>query len=71
MAQVFLVIEFIMRLFRIYDDFMAWSDQKRSAELEERKQKRDAAVNEQQKPDITEEEFDRLQKVISDSLPRP
>lgn len=60
-----------MRLFRIYDDFMAWSDQKRSAELEERKQKRDAAVNEQQKPDITEEEFDRLQKVISDSLPRP
>lgn len=69
-AQIFLLIEVILRLFKLWDSFGLFIDDKREKERVARDQARDKAVDEQKNAQ-TEEDFDRLQDDIVGNSPRP
>lgn len=69
-AQIFLLIEVILRLFKLWDSFGTFVDDKREKDRIERDQARDKAVD-KQKNAQTEEEFDRLQDDIARNSPKP
>ena len=69
-SQIFLVIELILKLFGAWEKFQDYSDKRKNAEAEERRQKRDKAVDDQQKAK-TEDEFDKAQDTIVGNKPKP
>lgn len=69
-AQIFLLIEVILRLFKLWDSFGTFVDDKREKDRIERDQARDKAVD-KQKNAQTEEEFDKAQDDIARNSPRP
>lgn len=69
-AQIFLLIEVILRLFKLWDSFGTFVDDKREKDRIERDQARDKAVD-KQKNAQTEEQFDKAQDDIARNSPRP
>lgn len=67
-AQIFLLIEVILRLFKLWDSFGTFVDDKREKDRIERDQARDKAVD-KQKNAQTEEEFDSSQGKIVKNKP--
>ena len=69
-AQIFLAIELLMRLFNLWDEFGSYVDAKREKDRVERDQKRSAAIDKQKNAE-SEADFDKAQSDIVDNLPRP
>lgn len=69
-AKIFLAIQLVLRLFKLWDSFLVYADEARERERLERDRKRDAAVD-KQKHSQTEEEFDKAQDDIAGNRPRP
>ena len=67
-AKVFALIQLVLLAFQQWDAFLDWMNDKHSKEMEERRQAREKAVDDQ-KGAQTEEEFDRAQDVIGKSKP--
>lgn len=70
LLQIFAVIQLLLKLIGLWEQFSQWTIDKAIADREERKQARDKAVDAQQKAQ-TEEEFNRAQDEITRNLPRP
>lgn len=70
LANIFLVIQFLMKLIGIWEGFVVFIDQKRIAEAELREQKRAEALA-AIKAAQTEREFDEAQDTVIRSRPRP
>lgn len=70
MAGIFSIIQLLLKLIGLWEQFMDWSDAKRIADAEKNRQDRDKAVDDAVKAQ-TEQEFDEAQSRIADSLPRP
>lgn len=69
-TQIFAVIELVLKLIGLWEQFSAYTIQKSIADRAERKQQRDRAVDKQQTAQ-TEDEFDKAQDDISRNMPRP
>ncbi len=69
-AQIFLAIQFLLKLFGLWEEFQNFQDKQKIADAEKNKQDRDNAINEQ-KNAKDETEFDKDQAVIVDKLPKP
>lgn len=69
-SQVFAVVQLLLKVFGLWEQFLDYSDKARTAEAEERKQRREEAVD-KQKDAQSEEEFDRAQDDIVGSNPKP
>lgn len=67
-AGIFSAIELILKLLKLWDGFLDWSDAKRKAEMEERQQKRDKAVDDSVNAQ-TEDEIWRSQDEITRNSP--
>lgn len=70
LGNIFAIIQLILKLIGLWDQFMAWSDSKRLAEAQVLKQERDKAINDALNAQ-TEEEFNSAQARIVNSKPRP
>ena len=70
LAQLFLLIEVLMRAFNLWDQFGQYMDDKRERDRVERDQKRSAAID-KQKTAESEADFDKAQDDIANNLPRP
>ena len=68
MAQIFAVIELILRLFKLWDQFLSFMDEKHSAELEKKRQAREAAVD-RSKVDQSDDDIFKDQTDIVNNLP--
>lgn len=68
LAQLFLLIEVLMRAFNLWDSFGQYMDDKRERDRVERDQKRSAAID-KQKESTSEDEFDRQQDEIVKNQP--
>lgn len=69
-AQIFLVIQLILKAIGLWEQFMHWSDAKRVADQEKNKQDRDKAVGDL-KNAKTEEDFDKAQDAVVSHNPKP
>lgn len=69
-TQIFLAIQAILQLFKLWDAFLAYADDVREKERVARDQARNAAID-RQKDAQSEEEFDRAQDDIARNSPRP
>lgn len=69
-AQIFAIIQLVLKLIGLWEQFSQWTIDKATADREERRQTRDAAVAAQQKA-TDEAEFDKAQDDIARNLPRP
>lgn len=69
-SGIFSIIQLILKLIGLWEQFMDWSEKKRIADREDRRQQRDKAVDDAVKSQ-TEEEFNEAQDRISRNLPRP
>lgn len=70
MGSIFAIIELILKLFRLWDGFIDYSDQKRRAAREAAKQARDKGVDDSKKAD-TDEDIWNSQDEIVRSTPKP
>ena len=70
LAQLFLLIEVLMRAFNLWDSFGQYMDDKRERDRVERDQKRSAAIDKQKNAE-SEDQFDKAQDDIANNLPRP
>lgn len=69
-GQIFAAIQLILKLIGLWEQFSEWTIKKSIADREERRQKRDKAIEDQKKAK-DEEEFNRLQDEITRNRPRP
>lgn len=69
-ANVFAVIQLLLKLIGLWEQFQDYTIRSAIAQREERKQDRDKAVD-AQKTALTEDEFDKAQDIISGNMPRP
>lgn len=67
-AQFFAVVQLLLKLIGLWEQFLSWSDAKRIADAEQNRQERNAAVDEQ-KTAKTEEDFDKAQDSIVNHIP--
>lgn len=67
-GQIFAVIELLLKLIGLWGQFSDYVDKKRTAEAEERRQRRDQAVDDL-KNAKTEEEFNEAQSRIVNNPP--
>lgn len=70
MTQIFLIIEAALKAFKAWELFIDWMDQRHRAQMEERRAKRDAAIDESTKADSDEAIFDSQDDIV-DNRPRP
>lgn len=70
MFQVFAVIQLILKLIGLWEDFLSWSDKKRIADAEVNRQEREKAVD-KQKDAEDEKTFDDAQSEIINHKPSP
>ena len=68
-SGIFGVVQLLLKLFGLWEQFLDYSDKARAAEAEARKQRREKAVDEQ-KAAATEDEFDKAQDEIIANKPR-
>jgi hypothetical protein len=69
-TKVFLIVELILRLFKIWDKFGSYVDQRRAAEMEARAQAREKAI-EKLKQAKTPDEIWKAQEELVKNGPRP
>ncbi len=67
-VQIFSAIELVLRLLRLWDQFLSYMDQKHSADLEIKRQKREAAVD-KSKADESDDDLFKDQTDIVRNLP--
>lgn len=67
-AQIFVVIELILKLIGLWDGFLSYVDQKRIADDAEKTAKRNKAVDDQ-KSAASEDDFDKDQDTIVGNKP--
>jgi len=67
-ASIFSIIQLILHLIGLWDQFLSWSDAKRLAEAEKNTETRNDAVD-KQKEAKDEAEFDKEQSVIVSHKP--
>lgn len=70
LGQIFVVIEFLMKLIGLWDSFINWSDKRRIAQAEIDEQARTKALDEL-KHATTEDEFDKAQDAVVGARPKP
>jgi len=68
-SGIFAAIQLVLRLFKLWDQFLEYSDKVRLAQAAENTQAREKAVD-QQKGAMSEEEFDRLQDELTKHKPK-
>lgn len=68
MATIFSIIQLILQLLGLWDQFMSWSDAKRLADASQNTQSRNAAVDDQ-KGATSEDQFDKDQDTIINHKP--
>jgi hypothetical protein len=66
-AYVFLVIEFILKLFGLWKQFENWFDARRIAENEERRQRRELALEDLKNATTPEEIEDAQKRLVENS----
>lgn len=66
--SIFAIIETVLRLLKLWDGLINYVDEKRIAEIEAARQKRDKAVDDQ-KNAKSEDDFDKAQSDISSNTP--
>lgn len=69
-AQIFVVIELLLKLFGIWESFLSYSDQKRIADGQKNTQDRNDALD-KEKNASTEDEFDKAQDGVVSHIPKP
>jgi len=69
-SNIFAVVQMILRLFKLWDQFLDWSDAQRAAEIEKRQQDRAKAIEDSKKAESDEEIWDSQDRIV-DSRPRP
>lgn len=69
-AQAFAILEFILTLFGLWDQFLGYVDKKRVADAAQNRQDREKAIDDQ-KNAKTEGDFDKAQDGIVLHLPKP
>lgn len=69
-GQIFAVIQLVLKLIGLWEQFLDYSDKARVAEGQKNTQEREKAVDELEKAE-TEDEFDKAQSKIIDHKPRP
>lgn len=67
-AQIFAIVQLLLRLFGLWEQFLAWSDKKRIADADEKYQELVKEL-ERLKNATDEAEFDRAQSGVVDNLP--
>ncbi len=67
-AQIFAVIQLLLKLVGLWEAFLSWSDKARLAEAAQNTQEREKAVD-QQKGAQNEDDFDRAQDDIVNHRP--
>jgi hypothetical protein len=70
LGKLFLLIELIMRLFKLWDQFVDYADEKRKAEVEKRRQDRAKAIEDSKKAE-SDEDIWKSQEDIVKHRPRP
>ena len=70
MSSFFAIVELILRALKAWDLFLDWLVETKRAEIEERRARRDTAIEDAKKAETPEEIWD-AQDRISDSSPRP
>lgn len=68
-SGIFAAIQLVLRLFKLWDQFLEYSDKVRLAQAAENTQEREKAVDEQ-KGASSEEEFDRAQDGVIGHKPK-
>jgi hypothetical protein len=71
LAQIFTLIELVFKLFGLWDGFVQYIDDKRSAEREANAQARDAAIEESKKEGKSDDDVFKNQGDIVSHLPQP
>lgn len=64
-GQIFAIIQVVLKLIGLWDQFLDWSDQKRVAEAEERRQKREQAISDLDKAKTDEDIFNEQTKIVN------
>lgn len=70
MSSFFALIEVVLRALKVWDLFLDWLVDVKRAEIEERRAKRDQAINDSQKAE-TPDEIWKSQEDIANNTPRP
>lgn len=70
MGSIFALIELILKLLKLWDGLIDYSDQKRATEREAAKQARDKAVDDSKKADSDEDVW-KSQDEIVNNQPKP
>lgn len=68
-ANFFALVQLLLKLIGLWEQFLDWSDKKRIADAEINRQEREKAVDDQSKAS-SEKEFDDAQSRIIDHKPR-
>lgn len=68
--QFFALIQLLLKIFGLWEQFQNWYDEKKTADKQKQNQERNKAVDEQKKAE-NEEEFDKNQDTIVRTLPKP
>ena len=64
-SYLFLTIEALLKLVGLYNQFMDWSDKRRQAEIEEKEQRRDEAIDKAKEAKTPEEAWDAQEGIVS------
>ncbi len=70
MGQIFLLIELVLKLLKLWDGFGDYQESKRKSEAEERARNRDSAAKEVINAG-SEDEFDKASDKLHDNSPKP
>jgi hypothetical protein len=66
-AQIFLVIQLLLKLFGLWEQFLEWGDKKRAADAEARAQEREKAIEDAKKATTPDEAFDAQDRITHNS----
>lgn len=70
MSSFFALIEVVLRALKVWDLFLDWLVDMKRAEIEERRAKRDQAIDNSKKVETPDEIWNSQQDIV-DSSPRP
>jgi hypothetical protein len=70
LGKIFLLIELVMRLFKLWDQFADYTEESRKAEVEKRRQDRAKAIEDSKKAE-SDDDIWKSQEDIVKHRPRP